>query len=82
MYYSIRVYQNTESIGAHWKDFRFQSENGIKYTYHQTRIKYFFFGYVEFERQIQQCFSKWESYARERGADKKDWGRERVQGDI
>ena len=71
MYYSIHVYQNTESIETHWK----------KYTYHQTRIRYFFFGYVEFERQIQQCFSKCESYGRERGQIKKDWWRERVQGD-
>ena len=38
MYHSIHAYQSTESIENHWKDFRFQSENGIKHTYHQARI--------------------------------------------
>ena len=56
MYHSNHAYQSTESIENHRKDFRFQSENGIKYTYHQARINTFFlqtfFGYVEIERQI------------------------------
>ena len=43
MYHSIHAYQSTESIENHWKDFRFQSENGIKYTYHQARINTIFF---------------------------------------
>ena len=42
MYHSIHAYQSTESIENHWKDFRFQSENGIKYTYHQAVINTFF----------------------------------------
>ena len=68
MYHSIHAYQSTESIENHWKDFRFQSENEIKYTYHQARIiTIFFFGYVEFERQIQQC--KCESYEIEKERD-------------
>ena len=31
MYHSTHAYQSTESIENHWKDFRFQSKNGIKY---------------------------------------------------
>ena len=42
MYHSIHAYQSTESIENHWKAFRFQPENGIKYTYHQARINTFF----------------------------------------
>ena len=38
MYHSIHAYQSTEGIENHWKDFRFQSQNGIKNTYHQARI--------------------------------------------
>ena len=51
----------------------------MKYTYHQARINTIFlqtvFGYVEFERQIQQCFSKCETYKRERER-KRERGRE------
>ena len=41
----------------------FSAKIRIKYTYHQARNStIFFFGYVDFERQMQQCFSKSESY--------------------
>ena len=78
MYHSIHAYQSTESIENQWKDFRFKSENGMKYTYHQARINTIFlqtvFGYVEFERQIQQCFSKREPYKREREREREERG--------
>ena len=38
----IHAYQSTESIENHWKDLRFQSEYGIKFTYHQARFNTIF----------------------------------------
>ena len=93
MYHSTHAYQCTESTENNWKDLRCQSQNGFQYTYYLIRINIIIFlqtvfGYVEFERQIQQYFSKWESYERERKRYRqtdrqtnKDQRRERVKGE-
>ena len=59
MYYSIHGYQSTENTKSHCKDFIYQSECGIKCTYHQIGIiLQTTFRYVEFNMQKQQYFSR------------------------
>ena len=65
MYYSIHTYQSTEStkITGETSDSRPKMELASSYQYFVLQTV---FGYIAFEKQIQQHFSKCESYLRER----------------
>ena len=71
MYYSIHTYQSTESTKISGETL--DSPTKMEYNVHITSAssyQYYFLqtvlGYIAFEKQIQQHFSKCESYMRER----------------
>ena len=80
MYYSIHTYQSTESTKItgerkipvqNWNTM-YLLASSYQYYFLQTVL-----GYIAFEKQIQQHFSKCESYLRE---GERDQRREKVQG--
>ena len=82
MYYSIHTYQSTESTKItgerkipvqNWNTM-YLLASSYQYYFLQTVL-----GYIAFEKQIQQHFSKCESYLRERERERETSGEKRCK---
>ena len=84
MYYSIHIYQSTESTKI--TGYTYDSRTKMEYNVHISKLVSILFlqtvlGNIAFEKQIQQHFSKCESYLRERerGGERETTGERRCK---